>query len=48
MADEDRIGAQIAVLCKTHGWTARELARRAHVSYSFLAKVESAAPASRR
>lgn len=47
MADEDRIGARIAVLRKTHGWTARELARRAHVSYSLLAKVESgAAPAS--
>lgn len=32
---------------KTRGWTGRELARRAHVSYSLLAKVESgAAPAS--
>ncbi len=47
MADEDRIGARIAVIRKTHGWTARELAQRAHVSYSLLAKVESgAAPAS--
>src|SRR5262249_5431219 len=32
---------------KTRGWTARELARRAAVSYSLLTKVESgAAPAS--
>jgi transcriptional regulator with XRE-family HTH domain len=47
MADEDRIGARIAVIRKTRGWTARELARHAHVSYSLLAKVESgAAPAS--
>src|SRR5215475_9185740 len=47
MADEDRIGARIAVIRKTRGWTGRELARRAHVSYSLVAKVESgAAPAS--
>src|SRR5690349_24664932 len=47
MADEDRIGARIAVIRKTRGWTARELAQRSHVSYSLLAKVESgAAPAS--
>src|SRR5450755_2842639 len=47
MADEDRIGARIAVIRKMRGWTARELAQRAHVSYSLLAKVESgAAPAS--
>ncbi len=47
MADEDRIGARIAVIRKTRGWTARDLARRAHVSYSLLAKVESGAvPAS--
>lgn len=47
MPDQERIGARIAVLRKTHGWTGRELARRAHVSYSLLAKVESgAAPAS--
>jgi transcriptional regulator with XRE-family HTH domain len=47
MADEDRIGARIAVIRKTRGWTARELAQRAHVSHSLLAKVESgAAPAS--
>lgn len=47
MADQDRAGARIAVLRKTRGWTGRELARRAHVSYSLLAKVESGAvPAS--
>lgn len=47
MADQERVGARIAVLRKTRGWTARELARRARVSYSLLAKVESgAAPAS--
>ena len=47
MADQERAGARIAALRKTRGWTARELARRASVSYSLLAKVESgAAPAS--
>lgn len=47
MTDQDRAGARIAVIRKTRGWTARELARRAHVSYSLLTKVESgAAPAS--
>lgn len=47
MADEDRIGSRIAAIRKTRGWTARELAQRAHVSYSLLTKVESgAAPAS--
>src|SRR5580700_3453658 len=47
MADQDRAGARIAVIRKTRGWTARELAQHAHVSYSLLAKVESgAAPAS--
>ena len=47
MADQERVGARIAVIRKTRGWTGRELARRAHVSYSLLAKVESgAAPAS--
>ena len=47
MSDQDRIGARIAVIRKTRGWTGRDLARRAHVSYSLLAKVESgAAPAS--
>ncbi len=47
MADQERVGARIAVIRKTRGWTGRELAGRAHVSYSLLAKVESgAAPAS--
>jgi len=47
MADQERAGARIAALRKTRGWTARELARHASVSYSLLAKVESgAAPAS--
>jgi transcriptional regulator with XRE-family HTH domain len=46
MDDQDRIGSRIAVIRKTRGWTGRELARRSHVSYSLLAKVESgAAPA---
>lgn len=43
MAEQERVGARIAVIRKTRGWTARELARRAHVSYSLLAKVESGA-----
>jgi transcriptional regulator with XRE-family HTH domain len=47
MNGPDRIGARVAAIRKTRGWTARELARRASVSYSLLAKVESgAAPAS--
>jgi transcriptional regulator with XRE-family HTH domain len=47
MADQERVGARISTLRKTRGWTARELARRASVSYSLLAKVESGAvPAS--
>jgi transcriptional regulator with XRE-family HTH domain len=47
MPDQDRVGSRIAALRKTRGWTARELAQRAHVSYSLLTKVESgAAPAS--
>lgn len=47
MSGQDRAGARIAVIRKTRGWTGRELGRRAHVSYSLLAKVESgAAPAS--
>ncbi len=46
MAEQDRIGARVAALRKMRGWTGRELARRASVSYSLLAKVESgAAPA---
>lgn len=47
MLDQDRAGSRIASLRKTRGLTARELAERAHVSYSLLTKVESgAAPAS--
>jgi transcriptional regulator with XRE-family HTH domain len=47
MADQEHVGARIAALRKTRGWTARELARRASVSYSLLTKVESGAvPAS--
>lgn len=47
MDDQDRIGARIAMIRKTRGWTGRELARRAHVSYSLITKVESGAvPAS--
>jgi transcriptional regulator with XRE-family HTH domain len=45
--DQDRAGSRIAALRKTRGLTARELAARAHVSYSLLTKVESGAvPAS--
>jgi transcriptional regulator with XRE-family HTH domain len=47
MPDQDRAGSRIATLRKTRGLTARELAKRAHVSYSLLTKVESGAvPAS--
>ncbi len=47
MANRDRIGARVAALRKTRGWTARELARRARVSYSLLTKAETGAvPAS--
>jgi transcriptional regulator with XRE-family HTH domain len=47
MAKRDQIGARVAALRKTRGWTARELARRAQVSYSLLAKAETGAvPAS--
>src|SRR3981081_2878633 len=47
MADEDRIGARIAVIRKTRGWTGRDPAGRAHVPYCLLATVESGpAPAS--
>jgi transcriptional regulator with XRE-family HTH domain len=46
MDDQDRVGFRIAAIRKMRGWTGRELARRSHVSYSLLAKVESgAAPA---
>lgn len=43
MAGQERVGARVAAIRKTRGWTGRELARRAHVSYSLLAKVESGA-----
>lgn len=43
MPDQERVGSRIAVLRKSRGWTARELAQRAHVSYSLLTKVESGA-----
>lgn len=47
MSDQDRAGARIAAIRKMRGWTGRELASKAHVSYSLLAKVESGAvPAS--
>lgn len=47
MTNRDRIGARVAAVRKTRGWTARKLARNARVSYSLLTKVESgAAPAS--
>lgn len=47
MADLERVGTRVAAIRKTRGWTARELARRAAVSYSLLTKVESGAvPAS--
>src|SRR5580658_3643799 len=47
MAEQDRIGKRVAAIRKIRGWSGRELARRAQVSYSLLTKVESgAAPAS--
>jgi transcriptional regulator with XRE-family HTH domain len=45
MAGQEPIGARVAAIRKTRGWTARELARRASVSYSLLTKVESGAVA---
>ena len=39
----NRVGARVAAIRKTRGWTARELARRARVSYSLLAKAETGA-----
>lgn len=41
MSDQDRAGARIASIRKMRGWTARELADKAHVSYSLLGKVEA-------
>lgn len=47
MADRERIGERVAALRKMRGWSGRELARRAQVSYSLLTKVElGAVPAS--
>jgi transcriptional regulator with XRE-family HTH domain len=43
MRDQDRAGTRIATLRKTRGLTQRQLAERAHVSYSLLTKVESGA-----
>jgi transcriptional regulator with XRE-family HTH domain len=43
MADGGRVGARVAAIRKMRGWTGRELARRAAVSYSLLTKVESGA-----
>src|SRR5215472_10681494 len=45
MAGYERIGTRVAATRKTRGWTSRELARRANVSYSLLTKVESGAAA---
>src|SRR5258708_35215386 len=47
MSDQDRAGARIAAIRKMRGWTGRELASKAHVSYSLLAKVESGAVTAR-
>ncbi len=47
VAVEDSIGARVGAIRKLRGWSARELARQASMSYSLLTKVESgAAPAS--
>jgi transcriptional regulator with XRE-family HTH domain len=43
MANRVGIGARVAAIRKTRGWTARELARRARVSYSLLTKAEAGA-----
>jgi len=37
----ERVGTHVATIRKVRGWTARELAAHAHVSYSLLTKVES-------
>lgn len=47
MRDADRIGKRVSELRKIRGFSQRELAKRAHVSYSLITKVESGhAPAS--
>jgi transcriptional regulator with XRE-family HTH domain len=43
MANRVGVGARVAAIRKTRGWTARELARRARVSYSLLTKAETGA-----
>jgi transcriptional regulator with XRE-family HTH domain len=43
MTNRVGVGARVAAIRKTRGWTARELARRARVSYSLLAKAETGA-----
>jgi transcriptional regulator with XRE-family HTH domain len=43
MTNRAGVGARVAAIRKTRGWTARELARRARVSYSLLAKAETGA-----
>jgi transcriptional regulator with XRE-family HTH domain len=43
MTNRVGIGARVAAIRKTRGWTARELARRARVSYSLLTKAETGA-----
>jgi transcriptional regulator with XRE-family HTH domain len=41
MQHTERVGTRVATIRKIRGWTARELAAQAHVSYSLLTKVES-------
>jgi transcriptional regulator with XRE-family HTH domain len=43
MTNRAGVGARVAAIRKTRGWTARELAHRARVSYSLLAKAETGA-----
>jgi transcriptional regulator with XRE-family HTH domain len=43
MTNRVGVGARVAAIRKTRGWTARELAHRARVSYSLLAKAETGA-----
>jgi transcriptional regulator with XRE-family HTH domain len=43
MTNRVGVGARVAAIRKTRGWTARELARRARVSYSLLTKAETGA-----
>src|ERR1700683_2551082 len=43
MTNRVGVGPRVAAIRKTRGWTARELARRARVSYSLLTKAETGA-----